>query len=1037
MSRSCLPVAVALIGLAASLPATLAARTVVVAEGEHFSVADSGGWQVEHQEQSYASQAFGGMWVTHGGLLGAPADSAGSVATQRVNIPVAGEYRVWSKYQAPPYFNYLHRVEIWQGGQQVFTHDYGKLDAERMWSFCGATTYDLPPKKQIWFPWGVDHDAAEAPKQTVKLAQGPAEIRLIALQNASPGGDRYVDFVLLTTNHEDTCIGWEQHGQAKSPFIYEAIRATPIYLRFKNTASRPARARLFTHFGHFTWHCGPKRGVVPDDAVAPGQWSPWVNINQIVELLTDEGLQITLIDAATEGRAARSAAPLVPPTTMVPVQVALDQSGRRLLGDLAVPNGETIHFPLDVTWNREKKLRLSKDIARELIELSKTDWRKAAPRKPQLIPFYGSFSRSDAPWAMQLKDALGYNTLLPDKYETLKIDGYHQHLRNADQIRKFADALGPDRGTFRVCSFGDEISLGRINYDDPKYIEPFRAWLKKQKLTREDLGVAPEKATLTGNNRLKWHARLFSAEQRFAHYRRLTQVARSAFGPQVLCGANFSPHHDVLYYGNQLQWIDAFKHRAMSMFWTEDYLFFVPELPQTISFMFARMHCATKYHGQPIHMYVMPHQPGQPAEYFRRNSLLSIGAGASHIDHFWVAPQENYSENYVSWQFPETFQAIFESIHDTAAVEPLLKNARRRPSRVAIVTGKATALNEDAAPVDVAADKFLRMCHLAGKPHQNICRKDQQFLYFALRHAQVQVDLITEDDILDGLLKNYDVVYFAGEWINTRAIEKLDAWVRAGGVLYASTGLGIKNQYDEPEAGMLKLLGLKSADMKKNLYHVRPLLELPLAEPIDTITLDRVAQHSPADDADDGARSVTSAKIDAIAFRQRLAVQSDDVQVLGRWSDGSPAVTVRSHGQGQAFAVGTAAGATYLKSGLRPLPWARGGGVNLYNPTEFDAPATHLVRLGLSAAKIDRQVECASPFVEALLLDNDQGTLLTLVNWTNESSLGGLQVRVRMRAAPREVFSVSGQKNLPSHFADGQLTFTTDLGAADFVMLKK
>ena len=79
-------------------------------------------------------------------------------------------------------------------------------------------------------------------------------------------------------------------------------------------------------------------------------------------------------------------------------------------------------------------------------------------------------------------------------------------------------------------------------------------------------------------------------------------------------------------------------------------------------------------------------------------------------------------------------------------------NAKRRPARVAIVTGKATALNEDHAAVDVSADKFLKMCHLAGKPQQNICRKDQQFLYFALRHAQHQVDLITEDDILDGIL---------------------------------------------------------------------------------------------------------------------------------------------------------------------------------------------------------------------------------------------------------------------------------------------
>jgi len=561
----------------------------------------------------------------------------------------------------------------------------------------------------------------------------------------------------------------------------------------------------------------------------------------------------------------------------------------------------------------------------------------------------------------------------------------------------------------------------------------------------------------------------------------------------------------VLYYGNQLQWIDAFKHRAMSMFWTEDYIFFAPELPQTISFMFARMHCATKYHRQPIHMYVMPHAPGQPADYFRRNAIFSIGAGARHIDHFWVAPQENYSENYVSWQYPETFRAIFESIYDTAAVEPLLDGARRRPAQVAVVTGKATALNEDQAPVDVAADRFLRMCHLAGKPVQNICRKDQQFLYFALRHAQHEVDLVTEDDIVEGnVLRNYNVVYFAGEWIDRRAVAKLDQWVQGGGVLYASTGLGHRNQFDEPEPGLLNLLGVRAGPPKKNLYHVRPLLELPLAEPIDTITLDPPSEarlgtvpifaqrkwdcplppgvatfpiaaqrkwdcplppgletvliaaegDAPAESDAKGETPAESPaepdRIEAIAFRQQLTPASPDVTVLGRFSDGSPAVTVREYGKGKAFAVGTAAGASYLKTGLRPVPWARGGRVNLYNPTDFPPAAVRFARLGVDARPPARQVECSNPYVEALLLDNPQGTLVTLVNWdnpqgtlvtlvnwTNQPLVNSLTVTVRLPSAPHEVFSVARQEKLASQFEGGQLTFSIDLADADFVRVMR
>lgn len=1014
-----------LMGFVLGIPVSLlsadevAPPTVVVAEGERFQTSDDdGGWRVLHQEDSYATQAFGGMWVTHGGLLGAPADSVDAVATQRVNIPEAGSYRVWSKYQAPPYFNYLHRVEVWQNNRKVFSYDYGKLMATRIYSFFGKTVYGLPPQKQVWFPWGVDHDAAEAPTNLVKLNKGAAEIRLISLANASPGGARYVDFVLLTTSPADECIGWQKYGQAKSPFIFEAIRSTPLYLRFRNTTGKPARAKLFTHFGHFTWHCGPKRGVIPDAAVAPGQWSPWVNINEIVELITDEGLQLTLIDGSVEDKAARGAAPLAGRNTAVPVQVALDTGGRNMLGELSVPNGETIHFPMDIVWNREKKLQLSKDIAADLTQLAKTEWRKASPKKPNYIPVYGAFSRSEEAWATAFKDALGYNTLLPDNYQHMAIDGYHQHLRNPDQIRKFAEDLGAKKRNFRVCSFGDEISIGGINFNDEKYIAPFRAWLKAKRLTREELKVDPNQATLTGNNRLQWHAKQFGAEQRFASYRNMTAVAQQAFGNQVLTGANYSPHHGVMYYGDHAQWIDAFKHKAMSMFWTEDYLFFVPELPQTMSFLLARAKCATKYHNLPIHMYVMPHAPGQPADYFRRNLLTSIGAGAKHIDHFWVAPQENYSENYVSWQFPETFQAIYEGNYDIAAVEPLLVDAKPRVARIAVVTGKATAINEDSAAVNTAADKFLKMSHLAGKPVQNICRKDQSLIYMALRQAQYQVDLITEEDIVESnALSKYRVVYFAGEWVNSHAVPKLEKWVTDGGILYASTGLGHLNQYNEKEASLLALLGVTTGPPTKNLYHHRPLLELPLADALDT---------THPDDLD----------LNAIAFQQKLRPASSDVRVLARWKDGSGAITERSIGKGRVYAVGTAIGAAFWHTGLRPVPWARGGRVNLYNPDGFTDSAWRVMNLGVDAALLEREVVCSVTGVESWLLDNSKGTLLTLVNWTNSDEVGGLQVSVKVSRAPKEVFSVTQQVALDFTFADGKVSFTTDLAAADFVMLK-
>ncbi len=319
--------------------------------------------------------------------------------------------------------------------------------------------------------------------------------------------------------------------------------------------------------------------------------------------------------------------------------------------------------------------------------------------------------------------------------------------------------------------------------------------------------------------------------------------------------------------------------------------------------------------------------------------------------------------------------------------------------------------------MDRAKDPFAGRCDNApAQVNQILCRKEQQMLYLALRHAQHAVDLVTEDDIAElDVLKNYEVVCFAGEWIDRRAVAKLDAWVKAGGVLYASGGLGHRNEFDQPEPAMLGLLGLKAAPLTKNLAVLRTLLELPLVEPIDTIALE-------------------GAKVPAVGMRQVLV--PDTAKVLGTWGDGSAAVTVRVHGKGKAFAVGTLAGTAYVKTGTRVQPWARGGRHTLYNPAGFDPGAARLARLAVDERKPEQAAVCGDPGAEAVVLDGPRGTLLTLVNWTN-GRLKGLPVSVRLPARPADVRSVAGQKTLPARYEGGVLSFTVDLDEADFVLLPR
>jgi hypothetical protein len=922
------------------LPVSFAAD-FIFAEGEKFLPLDDKGWQVTHQNESWASHTYGGAWTSHGGLLGAPADSVDSVAVQAITIPVAGDYRVWSRYQAPPYFNFSHRVEVHQDGEILYSYVYGRKESMRQWSF-GAVS------DQLWWSWGVDHDAAEAPSdKVVKLQAGPAKVRLVTVEMGESAGDPMVDLIVLTNDLADSAI-----GHPGTLFTTQAMAASELYLRFRNTTDAPARLKLRRPTGHYQplQYAGDST-VIPETDVPAGEWSDWMNIAPFCMLVHDDGIHVSLAGAAG-----------------FPVQVARDRAGKDLAGDMQIAGATgVIVIPVDITWNRARHVQTRREHTARVIALAKTKWRTAnGGRKPQELLYLG--------WVAdpEMKDALGYNTLLPDQYDHNPIDGYFQHAGNEDQIRKLADRLSDkDKASQRVVSYGDET-----------------------------------------------HVEFESAQT-------LTRLTRELIGPQVETGVNYSPHYPLpQYYGAQKQWVDIFKAApdALTMFWTEDYLFSVPQLPQTFSWTYAQIHCGIKYHKQKIHMYVMPHAPGQVASVFRRNMVLSIGAGARHIDSFCVAPAGVHTENYVSWGYTDTFRVLHESIYDSAEAEPYQINGKLRPGRVAIVLSRATETNEAKLTFDPATDPFMNQCkNAAGEQtynRQTLCRKDQQMLYLALRHAQYKVDLITEDDIMDGYLKGYDVVHFAGEWIDTRVVPKLAQWVKAGGILYATSGIGHLDQDGEKCPAMLKLLGLQDSSLTKNIRIMRPFLEMPLVEPIDSITL------AGADSA-----------LPAIAMRQVLVPAGAEVR--GTWSDGSPAVTMRTLGKGRAIAVGTLAGSSYMRSGLRPVPFARGGNKMLYNPTEFSAAAVQLVGLGVAQADIKRHAECSNNFVETLVMDSDKGTLVTLVNWDN-MELPGLQVRVRLPAAPTAVRSVQQQQELEGwEFNDGILSFTTDLEWADYILVAK
>jgi len=979
----------------------------VIVEAERFTPVETGGWQRVQQEHSFASGTFGGMWVSQGACLGAPPDSMNHSATQTVAIPESGQYRVWSKYQAPSYLNFQHRIEIRQNDTLVYSNEYGRIENPRFWSFSGA--YGLKPIPQTWWTWGIDHDAAEAPANSFATLQaGPAEIRLISVSNTPPGDWRMIDFLVLTTNLTDTYQGWSPY-QSASPFCLEAFAAQSLYLRFSNAAPQSARLRVTRH-GHYNPDYSNPSTNCPAALVNPSEWSPWFNIGPFCRLVHNEGLYLTLINGSATVQ-----------TNAFAVEFSRTPDSSNLVGAATLNSDDVMNVPLTITWDTNAWVKPSSLLAQEIIALTNT-WRTAnGGHKPTNILFYGKMQGNSALFTNDLKNALGYNTYLPTQLQGVARCAMYEHCYSTNDIMsKIASKLSPaEKTNFLIVSLGDEISLGSFDFNDSNNKAEFKTWLTNQSITADDLGMPVNNAYLTdtGDPHLVWYSTIFSEIKRFDKYKVMTQYAKDTIGPHVLAGANYSPHsHMPLYYGPIYQWVDIFKQNGMSLYWTEDYIFTVPVLPQLISWMYATMRCAVKYNHQPMHFYVMPHAPSQSPDIFRRNTLLAIGNGVRHINNFWIAPQESFTENYVAWEQTNMFRAIHESIYDTAEAEPYQVGGTVRSARVAVVMSKATEFNESRMAVPKTNDLFMSICSNAPTTvEQTLGRTDQQMLYLALRQNGRAVDLITEDDIADGYLDRYSVVYFSGEWIDHRAISCLTNWVHNGGIFYAASGAGRFNEFGESATNLLTLLGLSGSTLRKNVAIIRPLQELPFLPPIGTITLE-------------------GRPLDAVGLRQEFTVTT--AEVLGTWENGTPAVTRNSYGAGMAFAVGTLAGNSYMKTGLRPVGFARGGYLNLYNPDSFSNAARRLVRLAVDAQDPSEEISCSQPLVEATVIDNTNGTLVTLVNWSN-AKIDSVRVSVKLSAAPRLARSVTLQKNLPVGFANGRATFTVPLQDADYILLPK
>lgn len=423
-------------------------------------------------------------------------------------------------------------------------------------------------------------------------------------------------------------------------------------------------------------------------------------------------------------------------------------------------------------------------------------------------------------------------------------------------------------------------------------------------------------------------------------------------GKQVITGANYSPHMNV--WPDVRQWVGPFKAGAMTMSWTEDWWWQLPEVsPQVYGFLLDGLRLGGSYHNIPMQYYIMPFK-GQSNDNLRRQHGLAYAHGAKIINHFITQNQAMISWDYVDQtESPRTYQAIHDMIRDAGAVEHRLYPAMPKKAEIAILLSRA-ADTWDTADLGGAG-------HLYGAKY-NANNDERKAIWMALRHAQYPVDLITDEDVAEGKLAGYKVLYVVGSEMLSAAVKPLAEWGRSGGILYATGGGGLLDEYHRDNTALYEVYGLKSHHLNRAVRGIRPMRDLPKMTPLDTLVVT-------APDA-----GLTRVELPALCYRDALEPRA--ATVLGTYNDGSPAFLCNTYGKGTVYYAGALVGLAYLTPALPPNTQVL--------PTGFPAALRALITLPAQQARIVPPVVTNHPLVEAQYLTGPNGAIVTLINWTEK-----------------------------------------------------
>ncbi|HET9178129.1 MAG TPA: hypothetical protein VFQ24_07200 [Terriglobia bacterium] len=553
--------------------------------------------------------------------------------------------------------------------------------------------------------------------------------------------------------------------------------------------------------------------------------------------------------------------------------------------------------------------------------------------------------------------------------------------------------------------------------NDPAALQTFRHYLADQNLTPALLGATdweqihpigrgsvPPGAPLPMRRLFYWTCRFFpwyAAE----HMHEGTDQLHRAFSPELKTSSNWNNFAGQFYFEGfpghnpnpqspdaamaAPDWSESGRMKATDFLWTEDW--FGNNRAWQWSFYASRLRSIAYKNGLEFGGYIVGGTAGEPMDGFVQKVLTLIGSGAKAVFYYNFGPEYNFPGNSYS-EVPGVTTQFAHADKMIANAEDVLWPGREPAAQVAILQPRSSEVWD--------GFHIPHGSRIAGVTNSNLHGLNLDYMieefeeYLALEMSDIPADFVSEDELTDGTLGKYKVLYITEPDIPSEGQQAIAQWVKNGGTLAMAPGAAQGDRYDEPSNILTTLAG---SPPRQRAYIAYALV----------LNKTGMIGNTPAF----GGRSEPSSKGKPVAF----------------FSDNRPAVSERSVGAGNTIYFSYFPGLSYgrlaidLRLSLRKNPEA-----------EF---LRGVVLTPVRAAHVSPAVQVDTSYVETPMLMSPAGAAITLLNWTG-GDLPSVRVTVR---EPFPIGRAASVTHGPIKFQrqGDVVTFSLPLGAADVVTLKR